>query len=81
MHGPSNESDVERQDSEPATGWELIAALRGGVPARCDFCDGEYTAERYPVPEEAGLWACIECWNRWEEMDRAQLAKEGNAGQ
>lgn len=48
---------------------ELIIALRGGVPEKCDFCDQPYTDQRYPVPEEAGQWACIECWERWEKED------------
>lgn len=47
----------------------LIAELRGGVPDRCDFCARPYTDERYPVPEEAGQWACIDCVNRWDAQD------------
>lgn len=75
----SIEPGADRDDDDaPAMGWELIAALRGGVPERCDFCDRLYTAERYPVPEEAGLWACIECWNHWEALDAAQLAREAS---
>lgn len=45
---------------------DLIIELRGGLPPKCDFCDQPYTEQRYPVPEEAGQWACIECWERWE---------------
>jgi hypothetical protein len=81
MHGPSNEPEVDRKDEPELTGVDLIAALRGGYPEKCDFCEQAYTPERHPVPEEAGLWACSVCWDRWEEMDRAQLAREGNAGQ
>ena len=39
------------------TPLEMIIALRGGLPDRCDFCRQPYTEERYPVPEEAGDWA------------------------
>jgi len=49
--------------------FEMIVALRGGIPERCDFCEQPYTDERLPVPEEAGDWACTECWNRWEKQD------------
>ena len=45
---------------------QLIADLRGGWTEKCDFCDK--TSGRY-VPEEAGQWACIECWDRWERED------------
>jgi hypothetical protein len=45
--------------------FEMIVALRGGLPAACDFCGQPFTASRYPVPEEAGEWACTECWARW----------------
>ena len=48
---------------------QVIADLRGGIPECCDFCEQPYTEERYPVPEEAGAWACIECWDRWEKQD------------
>ena len=48
---------------------ELIAELRGGIPETCDFCKQEYTENRYPIPEEAGMWTCSECWARWEKED------------
>lgn len=51
---------------------ELIIELRGGLPECCDFCRQPYTEQRYPVPEEAGQWACIECWERWEKEDAAK---------
>lgn len=44
----------------------LIVELRGGIPERCDFCGGPYIEARRPTPDEAGEWACIECWGRWE---------------
>lgn len=47
---------------------ELIAALRGGIPERCDFCGEPYSDVRRPVPEEGGEWACTVCWKRWEEQ-------------
>jgi len=45
--------------------WRDIAAIRGGVPEVCDFCGQAYEGGRYPVPEEAGEWACSECLERW----------------
>lgn len=44
----------------------MLIALRGGPPKACDFCGKRFTAKRYPVPEEAGAWACSECLARWE---------------
>ena len=48
---------------------DVIAELRGGYPEKCDFCDKSYNKERRPVPEEAGEWACTECWERWEKEE------------
>lgn len=45
--------------------FEFIVALRGGLPEHCDFCGQPYVDGRYPIPEEAGEWACSECWARW----------------
>ena len=50
--------------------YEMIVAVRGGIPERCDFCGERYTDTRYPIPEEAGEWACSECWERWQEEDK-----------
>lgn len=55
-----NEDDLDAR--------ELIIALRGGVPAKCDFCCEECAPEDLH-PEEGGEWACIDCLTRW--------AKEG----
>ena len=52
--------------SEEFSAFDLIVSLRGGLPAACDFCKQPFTDDRYPVPEEAGDWACIECLDRWE---------------
>jgi hypothetical protein len=52
-------------DDYNQTAFEMIVALRGGLPAACDFCGQPFTAARYPVPEEAGEWACSECMTRW----------------
>ena len=49
---------------------EMIASMRGGIPKRCDFCDQPMTYEE-ACPEEGGEWACIRCWNRWEEESRS----------
>ena len=56
--------------------FELIAALRGGVPAQCDFCGQEFTDDNPPQPEEAGDWACFECVKRWAKED-AKWYREG----
>ena len=53
-----------------------IIDLRGGLPECCDFCQKPYTENRTPVPEEAGQWACIECWDRWEADDAARSKQE-----
>lgn len=47
--------------------FDLIVHLRGGVPEKCDFCDQLYNETRRPIPEEAGLWACTVCWEKWEK--------------
>jgi hypothetical protein len=48
---------------------QMIAELRGGIPVKCDFCNQPYSEQRHPVPEEAGEWACTECWKRWEKEE------------
>ena len=48
---------------------EMIVAMRGGIPEGCDFCGQPFNDSRQPVPEEAGEWACTECWARWEKED------------
>ena len=40
---------------------DLVAAIRGGWPEKCDFCGRSYENGRYPEPEEAGAWSCNEC--------------------
>ncbi len=45
--------------------FDLLVSLRGGLPEACDFCGQKFTQARYPVPEEAGEWACAECVARW----------------
>jgi len=47
--------------------FAFIVALRGGaLPEKCDFCDRPYVDNvRWPIPEEAGEWACNECYARW----------------
>lgn len=51
-------------------GWKLIEALRGGVPATCDFC-GKETSANNLTPEEAGDWVCFGCLDRWEKEEEA----------
>lgn len=50
--------------------FDLIVALRGGLPDRCDFCDQPFTDERYPIPEEGSEWACSECVARWDAAEK-----------
>ena len=45
--------------------FEMIVYMRGGLPPKCDFCNQPFGEQRYPVPEEAGEWACSECVARW----------------
>jgi hypothetical protein len=51
------------------TDWDLVMSIRGGFPEKCDFCGQPYADGRYPVPEEAGEWACSECVARWEKSE------------
>lgn len=55
------------KDAAPqTTDWDLVMSIRGGFPENCDFCQRPYEGSRYPVPEEAGAWACNECVARWD---------------
>ena len=48
--------------------FNTLVKIRGGVPEQCDFCDQNYIeGTRWPIPEEAGAWACNECLARWGE--------------
>jgi ribosomal protein L37AE/L43A len=49
--------------------FQLLIDMRGGIPGSCDFCEEPYTTARWPVPEEAGLWACSDCDARWTRED------------
>lgn len=53
------------------TTFDLLVDLRGGLPDACDFCLQPFTDDRYPVPEEAGAWACSECEERWNRRPEA----------
>jgi hypothetical protein len=44
-----------------------VTAARPRLPACCDFCAQPFSAERWPVLEEAGHWACSLCYARWQE--------------
>jgi len=46
---------------EPFTTLDLLIAIRGGLPEKCDFCGLPYDKNRWPVPEEAGAWSCNVC--------------------
>src|ERR1700757_3387166 len=57
---------IDNEDAEyHQAAIDFITALRGGRPANCDFCEQPFTAERWAIPEEAGEWACSECYARW----------------
>ena len=49
----------------------MVAEWRGGLPEKCDFCEQEYDHNRYPIPEEAGAWACSECYKNWYGEDNS----------
>jgi ribosomal protein L37AE/L43A len=49
---------------------DIILALRGGHPERCEFCGEPYDDKRRPEPEEAGAWACSVCVERWALLER-----------
>jgi ribosomal protein L37AE/L43A len=51
-------------------------SIRGGFPEKCDFCGQVYDNKRYPVPEEAGAWACSECEARWRAHDERKESAE-----
>lgn len=46
---------------------DLIIALRGGLPEKCDFCGADSDDLD---PEEGDMWACRECWDRFRREDR-----------
>ena len=50
------------------SGRDIIVAMRGGVPPRCNFCFQERVAHELH-PDDAGEWACDECVSMWEEAD------------
>jgi ribosomal protein L37AE/L43A len=50
---------------------QLIIDLRGGIPEKCDFCHEDRPANEMH-PEEAGMWVCIHCMNRWEKQDKEE---------
>lgn len=57
---------------EPADTRQLIADLRGGAPCKCDFCEHEGSPDEME-PEEAGMWACPSCWQRFRAEDAAGI--------
>lgn len=65
--------DLELVLGEGLETRELIASLRGGIPAACDFC-GDQVPPDALEPEEAGMWACPDCWRRFREADALALA-------
>jgi hypothetical protein len=62
-HDDAGGGDLDSVDPK-----ELIAAIRGGFPQRCDFCHVSTPPERLH-PEEGGDWVCEDCITRWELED------------
>jgi hypothetical protein len=62
-------------EKEKFNTFDLIVALRGGLPEKCDFCGLPYGDGRYPVPEEAGDWSCNECEAEYMEIVKQQEKK------
>lgn len=48
------------------TAFEIIYHLRGGWGTECDFC-GATPPQEQIHPEEAGMWVCEACIERWEK--------------
>jgi hypothetical protein len=63
---PPMSDDHELSKEYHDAAFNLIVDLRGGLPEKCDFCHEPFTEQRYPVPEEAGDWACSDCVKLWE---------------
>lgn len=61
-------------DENEPTARELIEALRGGVPVKCDFC-GKEVPDFCMEPEEGDMWACIWCLYRWEATENQDKFK------
>ena len=61
--------------NDPKAVLDMIAAIRGGYPTECDFCGQPYGGSRWPVPEEAGEWACNECYARWEREEKSSYRR------
>lgn len=49
---------------------QMLSDLRG-EPTQCDFCERPKTLEQLE-PEEAGMWVCHECMDRWDAEEKRQ---------
>jgi hypothetical protein len=49
------------KEEEIVAARELLLALRGNPPSKCDWCGKECPPDELH-PEEAGQWVCLKCF-------------------
>jgi hypothetical protein len=64
----------EGNEGENLDTANLINALRGGKPGKCDFC-GQKKPNNELEPEEGGQWACWDCLTQWENQQKKPIKK------
>jgi hypothetical protein len=54
---------MKKSDWQPHVddAYDLILALRGGHPEKCDHCGVLFTEDNVANPAEAGQWICYAC--------------------
>lgn len=52
----------------------MLSDMRG-EPLKCDFCEEDKTLDDLE-PEEAGMWVCHTCMERWDRDDKEQQSRE-----
>lgn len=52
---------------------QILSELRG-QPAKCDFCEQPKSPDELE-PEEAGMWVCHECQERWDKQEKEEASK------
>ena len=55
---------------------QSLSDMRGD-PSMCDFCEAPKTLEELE-PEEAGMWVCRGCQERWEREEAVRGGGEDN---
>lgn len=58
--GPDDQND-DPNGAESFSTIDLILALRGGEPDKCDWCGNVFEEGDRFFPEEAGEWVCAAC--------------------